>query len=423
MKTFLFESARKSPIAVMALGLFLVLSCAKSSLSDRDAKREQIRSSAETKRKELQAVAGEYNGILTQSSGVDQNTTLLLEIKDIPTQVEGQVDPVLIPTLKGYLRFNLGSGGGGAEYIGFSIDKADFDPKRNKLDLVVSNPDYKDMVLTCTLAGSKLDGTWTAPSNATSGDIHLDRKQTQSGSVAEQLRGEYGGVLFHDGKGLYQYGQLTLATSIKPPEGLKVTASLRIIYGNLGSTEYLTYRFDPVQFNPMTGQIVFKNENNDVMLSGYWSKGEFKGDWFSTYTGRMGSVTLKKDTTPQPQLGDVLEPLKGTYQGKFTNTNNQSNLPDKMMISFVTSQDLNKPNGISVTGSLRFYLGPFGSTEYLEYPFSDVQFNFFTRYFTAKATGDYKFTLKAEVNNKNTISGTVAADALGEVGKFEVVKQ
>lgn len=407
--------------AALVLAGILTLSCAKNSQSSRDARREQLRNGAETKRRELQIVAGEYNGVVTQNSGVDQNATLQIEIKDIPETEEGKIDPVLIPVLKGFLRFNLGSGGSGAEYIGFSIEKADFDPRKNKLDLVVSNPDYKEMVITCILSNSKLDGAWSAPSNATSGEIHLDKKQTLSGSVAEQLRGEYSGVFFHEGKNLYQYAQLTLATSIKPPEGLKVTGSLRIIYGALGSTEYLTYKFDPVQFNPMTGQIVFKNEANDVLLSGYWSKGEFRGDWFSTYTGRVGAAVLKKDTIPGPQAGFVLEPLKGTYQGKFTN-NGQGNLPERMMISFVTSQDLNKPNGISVTGSVRFYLGPFGSTEYVEYPFTDVQFNFFTRHFTARTSGDYKFTLKAETK-KNEIWGTVAADALGEVGKFEVTKQ
>lgn len=422
LQTFLLKRRKEGPAILMIAGLFLTLSCAKNSLSDRDAKREQIKSSAETKRKELQIVAGEYNGILTQGSGVDQNTTLSLEIKDVPMVVEGQVDPVPVPTLKGFLRFNLGSAGTGAEFIGFAIDKADFEPKRNKLDLVVSNPDYKEMVISATLSGSKLNGTWTAPSTASSGTISLDRKQTQSGSIAEQLRGEYGGVFLHENKSLYQFGQITLTTSVKPPEGLKVTATVRIIYGPLGSTEYLTYRFDPVQFNPMTGQIVLKNDTNDVLLTGYWSKGELSGEWHSSYTGRIGKISFKKDAVPSPQAGSVLEALKGSYQGKLTNTNPQSNLPERMMVSFVTAQDLQKPNGISVTGSLRFYLGPFGSTEYVEYPFTDVQFNFFTRNFTAKTSGDYKLTLKAEAK-QNEIWGTMSADALGEVGKFEVTKQ
>lgn len=413
---------KRSLALLLSVGLLLGTSCARNSLSERDAKREQLKSSAETKRKELQIVAGEYNGLFTPNSGAEQNTTLVLEIKDIPTPVEGQVDPVPIPTLKGFLRFNLGSGGNGSEFISFSVDKADFDPKRNRLDLVISNPDMKEMIIACTLSGSKLEGSWTAPSNSSSGTISLDRKQMQGGSVAEQLRGEYGGIFFHEGKSFYQFGQLTLTTSIKPPEGLKVAATLRIIYGGLGSTEYLTYRFDPVEFNPMTGQIVLKNEMNDVLISGFWSKGELRGEWHSTYTGRIGKIVFKKDYVPEPQNGTIFEALKGSYQGKLTNTNHQSNLPERIMISFVTAQDLSKPNGVSISGSMRLYVGEFGSQEYFEYPFSDVQFNFFTRSFTAKANGDHKFTLKGE-SQQNLIRGTISADALGEVGNFEVIKQ
>lgn len=410
------------PIVSLMAGLLLISSCAKNSLSDRDAKKEQLKSSTETKRKELQIISGEYNGLLTPNSGVDQNTTLVLEIKDIPTTVEGQLEPVPVPTLKGYLRFNLGSGGGNAEFISFSVEKADYDPKRNKLDLVVSNPDYKEIVIACELVGTKLKGTWTAPSTASAGIITLDKTQVQSGSIAEQLRGEYGGTLLHEGKSLYQFGQMTLSTSVKPPEGLKVSASVRIIYGAWGSTEYLTYRFDPVQFNPMNGQIVFKSETSDVMFNGHWSKGEITGEWYSSYTGRIGNLSFKKDSIPAQQSGALFEALKGTYQGKLTNTNSLSNLPERMMISFVTAQDLSKPNGISVTGSMRLYIGPFGSFEYEEYPFTDVQFNFFTRYFTAKTGGNHKLTLKAEAK-QSSISGTVSADALGEVGTFEVKKQ
>ena len=427
MKRFFMVTKKKRPAikiatVILMAGLFLLPSCAKNSLSERDAKKEQLKSSAETKRKELQIIAGEFNGVLTPGSGVEQNTTLFLEIKDIPTTVEGQVDPILVPTLKGFLRFNLGSGGNNSEFIGYSVEKADFDPKRNRLDLVVSNATYKDIILACDLNGTSLKGTWTAPSTASSGTIALDKTQVQSGSIADQLRGEYGGTLLHDAKSLYQFGQLTLSTSILPPEGLKVSATVRIIYGALGSTEYLTYRFDPVQFNPINGQIVFKSETNDVMFTGHWSKGVINGEWYSNYTGRLGNIFFKKDHTPEPQSGSLFEALKGTYQGKLTNTNSQSNLPERMMISFVTAQDLSKPNGISVTGSLRLYMGPFGSNEYVEYAFSDVQFNFFTRYFTAKTSDNYKLTLKAEAK-LNSISGTISADALGEVGTFEVKKQ
>lgn len=284
----------------LMLGLFFTLSCAKSSLSERDAKREELKNSAETKRKELQIVAGNYSGVLSQNASDDISSSLILEIKDIPTLIEGQVDPVPVPTLKGYLRLNIG---GDTEFEGFSVERGDFNPKNNRLDLVVSHIQFKEMVITATLSGSKLTGTWTAPSSASSGTLSLDRKQ----SNAEQ------------------------------------------------------------------------------------------------------------------------EGLKGTYQGTITNTNPQSNLPERMMISIVTSQDPTNPNLLVLSGNLRLYLGPFGSLEYVEHSFSEIQYNFFKNRFVAKTKGstdssDPKLTFIGKFQSK-VLSGTVSADALGEVGKFEVTKQ
>lgn len=408
-------------LAIFTLALLLA-SCAKNSLSDRDAKKEQLKSAAETKRQELALVAGDYQGLFIHTTGQKQNTTLKLEIKDIPVQVEGGVDPILTPTLKGFLRFNLGANGEGSEYIGFSVEKGDFDPKQNKLDLVVTNSEYKDIIITCFAMDSALEGSWTAPTSATNGTLKLSRGVIQSQTLAEQMAGEYGGILFQDPKNLYQFSSLTLSTSIKPPEGLKVAATLRVIFGAWNSTEYLTYRFDPVQFNPMTGQIILKSETADLVFSGQWSQGELQGEWSSVYTGKLGKVSFKKNTVPSNQIGTLFHALKGTYQGKIVNTNHSSNLPERLMVSFVTSQDLSKPNGISVTGSMRLYLGEFGSNEYVEYPFSDVQFNFFTRTLIARVSGEYKLTLKGSAEAQ-IIKGTVSADALGEVGTFEVIKQ
>ncbi len=91
-------------------------------------------------------------------------------------------------------------------------------------------------------------------------------------------------------------------------------------------------------------------------------------------------------------------------------------------MSFVTSQDLTKPNGIAITGNLRFYLGEFGSTEYIEMPFAEVNHNFFTQKLVAKTGGEYKLTLKADADIHNKLSGTIFSDALGEVGTWEAIK-
>ncbi len=411
---------------ILRLGLialsFLYAGCAKNSMSDRDVRLSQLTNAAEIKRKELNVVVGRYHGLLTQAGGPTQSVFLNLEIKDIPTPVEGQVDPVMTPILTGYLRFNFASDGDSSEYIGFAIQKAEFDPIREKVDLVLNHADYKELIISMERKDPSLKGTWTAPSVAASGAIELQRtNESGSGTAAEELRGEYGGTLFREGN-YYQYGHLTLQTSFQPPEGLKVSGTIRLIFGEWNSAEYLTYRFDQVQFNPVSGQIVFKNSSADVLLTGLWGQGEITGEWYSNYTGKMGKFRLKKNLTPSAEpTGTLFEALRGTYQGSVTNTNPSSNLPERAMVSFVTSQDLTQTNGISVTGNLRLYLGPFESTEYVEMPFSEIQYNFFTRKIVAKTSGEYKLTFKGDVNLKN-IQGKLFADALGEVADVEIKK-
>ncbi len=284
------------------LGLLLVLAnsaCSKSSLSQRDGRREQMRNTAESKRRELQTVEGHYLGTLAQSSGAQQNVSVDLQIKDIPQPVDGEVDPVPTPVLTGFLRILLGDGPD--EFVGFGIDKAEFDPKRGSLNIVCSNEQSKEMILALIVSGANLRGNWTAPKASASGAIILQR---------------------HDGA----------ATT------------------------------------------------------------------------------------------DSIKGLRGTYQGDVINIHPDSNLPDKILLSFVTSQDLSAPNGVRITGSVRLYLGPWNSNEFVEMPFSDVQYNLFTQKFVAKTSGDYKLTLKGQAKDKDIVI-RIATDALGEVGYAEVLKQ
>ncbi len=286
-------------ICLVGLLFVLVSACSKSSLSQRDGRREQMRNTAESKRRELEMVEGSYLGLLAQSSGSEQNISVDLQIKDIPQPVDGEVDPVPTPVLTGFLRILLGDGPD--EFVGFGIDKAEFDPKRGSLNIVCSNEQAKEMILALVVNGTNLSGSWTAPKVSASGTILLQR--------------------------------------------------------------------------------------------------------------RDGS------TTPDPTKS-----LKGTYQGDLVNTHPDSNLPDKILLSFVTSQDLSAPNGVRITGSVRLYLGPWTSNEFVEMPFSDVQYNLFTQKFVAKTSGDYKLTLKGQAKEQNMII-RVATDALGEVGYAEVSKQ
>ena len=238
----------------------------------------------------------EYEGQLKQDSGPDRTVVLRLEVKDIPSPVEGSVDPVMTPILTGYLKFVLGSDPN--EFVGFGIQKAEFDPKQNKVDLVANHPDFKDMIFSLVRKDGQLQGRWTAPALATS-----------------------------------------------------------------------------------------------------------------------GNVVFKKTTGP----ATVTSALSGTYQGTVKNTNPASNLPERALVSLVTSKDPLQPNSIKVTGNMRLYLGDFGSLEYTELPFTEVTHNYFTNKLVAKTGGDIRLTLKAEIIG-STLKGVLFADGLGEVADIEVKK-
>jgi len=406
---------------VLVLSLGFSVSCARNSLSERDSRREQLRNSAEIKRKELEQVAGAYAGRLVQDDGTVQNASLRLEVKDLPTAVEGQVDPVMTPVLSGFLRFNLSQDA--SEYVGFSIQKAEYDPKRSALDLLVTNETYKDLVLGLRLEGNRLTGNWTAPGIGGAGKADFTRDADAS-QLAVSLRGEYLGVLKREALGMYQFANLTLNTTFTPPNGLKVSGILKVIFGQWDSTEYLTYRFEEIFYNPINGQIVMKGEGLDASFIGVVSQGKLQGDWYSSYTGRLGKASFEKkpESPPLPSSGALFDTLKGTYKGKVTNTNPQSNLPERAMVSFVTSQDLSLPSGLKVTGTVRFYLGPFDSLEYMELPFTDIQYNFYTQKIVAKTGGQYLVTVKADVID-DKVKGKIFSDAMGEMADLEVEKE
>lgn len=156
---------------ISLLGLIFLLAlpqCSKNSLSERDSRREQLTSSSDIKRRELQQVAGEYEGVL-KSSTIEQKVTLTLDIKDVPVPVEGQVDPVPTPTLSGYLKFYLGS-----DIIGFGIQKADYQTS-GRLDLIVENVQYKEIKLNLTKQENTLEGTWVAPSLSEKGTTKFSK--------------------------------------------------------------------------------------------------------------------------------------------------------------------------------------------------------------------------------------------------------
>lgn len=239
--------------------------------------------------------------------------------------------------------------------------------------------------------------------------------------AAESIQGTYKAVLRHDATGFYQYALFTLSTVQSGGGTLKISANVRIVYGDWDSNEFLTYDFADVPMNILTRQISMRDSVNDVSFVGQLGEGGIKGEWYSSSVGRVGGFQALKNSDPVPPANmQLVRSVTGHYQGNYKNTNPQSNLPEQMALSLVTTQEASTGRPVLViSGNLRLYLGSFDSLEYYETPLKDVQFNFYNRYLSVK-TQEYGLTLKGTLGLDGVFVGDVFADGLGKVGTVQL---
>ncbi len=242
----------------------------------------------------------------------------------------------------------------------------------------------------------------------------------------DSIQGTYRAILNHEAREqgdpqFHQYAAVTLR-SVNTGGNLKISASVRMIFGDWNSNEFLTYDYPEVSMNILTRQISIRNDNNDVSFIGTLRDGKIVGEWFAASMGRVGTFSADKNRIPEiPQESQLVKTVTGHYRGLLVNTNPESNLPERMTMSLVTTQSPTETGmELKISGNIRFYLGDFGSSEYVETPLSDVQFNFYNRYLTLK-TQDYGLTLKGVLDQAGTYNAQVFADGLGLVGHVELL--
>jgi len=237
----------------------------------------------------------------------------------------------------------------------------------------------------------------------------------------DEVQGLYKALLYYEGTKLYQHANITLRTVTTGSGQLKISANVRVVYGKTESNEFFSYEFDDCPLNILTTQISIKNEKNTVSLIGFLKKGKLEGEWFSTLVGRVGKfVAIKGEDPKPPEDGVLVTSLTGFYQGTLKNTNPQSNLPERVTLSLVTTQDTSGSEPvIKISGNTRLYLGDFGTLEYVETKLSDVQFNYFNRFLSTR-TVDYGLTYKGYLSYEGVFKGLVYADGLGEVAEIEL---
>lgn len=253
---------------MIAAGTLWVSACSKPSLSERDTRLEQIRNNGEKKRTELELVAHDYEGALKASGVHLQDVVMHLEIKDVPYQEGGEVDPVMVPELTGYLRYVFGGSQSNSEYINFSLQKADYDAKVKSLNLIFTNAQYKTLSIEVVQDGDVLKGTWIAQALGDSGTIELVREDNVTDKPAGvALAGTYEGRLTntHPDTNFASQASITLVVTqdLSQPSGQRVTGKLRLYFSE---SEWDEFPFDSVDYNPITRVITAKSGSADSEL-------------------------------------------------------------------------------------------------------------------------------------------------------------
>lgn len=240
---------------------------------------------------------------------------------------------------------------------------------------------------------------------------------------SNNIAGTYKTILYHEATKFYQVANILLRTIQLGNGQMKISANVKIFFGDSTSSEFLTYEFDECPMNLLTRQISIKDAKANVSLVGTLKNKTLQGEWYSSVVGKVGKFEAIKDAEPKPPTdGILIKSLTGHYKGDVENTNPDSNLPERMTMSIVTTQDTTGPEPVvKLSGSVRLYVGDYGSIEYEETKLTDIQFNFYNRYFSAK-TDRFGLTYKGIVSKEGDFSGLVFADGVGEVGKFKIKK-
>jgi hypothetical protein len=366
-----------------------LFTCGRSRLSDRETRREQIRLNAEMKKRELNAIKGDYAGLVNRDGAPDargndgrnaprsaprsdsqkQRVSLHLEVIEVPFNDNGGIDPVMMPQLSGFLKFPFGSTSGD-EYLSFKITRGEYDPKRSALELVVNHGQYGDMNLSMTSMVGGFAGHWQALNLSANGTMTLIRdSETLVTDPASgdrppgtniPLTGSYVGFVNDDERGVSYSASIQLRATNMPGQGMKLSADIQLARGT-ESSEFAIWKFDPVEFHPVTQKLTLRKDGvNESFLLTY-SDGSMTGEWSSATLGRLGAAKLDKRSTPRSSLPPA-HPRSGLHEVCLKNFGG-ANLPPNAALSTTVTPDVNGDGKVRTQASVVFYLGGYGSSE------------------------------------------------------------
>jgi hypothetical protein len=138
-------------------------------------------------------------------------------------------------------------------------------------------------------------------------------------NAAASSFGTFSGHYTNQRLGRDQLVKLELIHERQESGRLQLRALLTLQLGGFESGEYVTYHYENVIFNVLTGAIAFNQTDQEVYLANVVLKdGDLKGD-ISSSTGYLGPLHLSSKATVKPD-NPLVEPLGGEYVGVCKNS-------------------------------------------------------------------------------------------------------
>ncbi len=227
--------------------------------------------------------------------------------------------------------------------------------------------------------------------------------------------GRYVGVLNHDKLGKQQLAKLDFIVSRSSANALELKAILTLHLGDFKSGEYLSFHYDKVRYNVLTGSLSFDDPEQalSVFVKNF-SGGDFVGDVTSIWAGRVGQLILSSEKRVTP-VKPLIEPVWGEYTGACGDHKTKIQI-----YTFRSTDDLAHQAQPFASYSIRANL-PISCRDGLcvNYRFTSGSYNYFAKKEQLSLAGP-RITIKCDVDSNDLRCSTAEAAEAAESGYYNL---
>lgn len=135
------------------------------------------------------------------------------------------------------------------------------------------------------------------------------------GVAAQSQFGRYTGILTHSEIQQDQLVKLDFIVNRQSSQEFNLIAVMTLYFGDYGSNEYVTYHFDNVIYNVLTGTMAFDQPDQDItFIVDHFGQGRISGNLRSSVAGDVGRIDLAQNQPVRPNR-PLVQPLWGEYRG------------------------------------------------------------------------------------------------------------